>query len=66
MKRISEIDVDKVANAIENDAGHTLPGLRESLRQARSNAYSKIHTPEQIVERRSLTGDRERMQDEES
>ncbi|WP_390905461.1 BrnA antitoxin family protein [Occallatibacter riparius] len=46
------MDVNKVARAIEVDAGHALPGLRESLAQANSGRFQHVHTPEQIVERR--------------
>lgn len=35
MKHLKKLDVDKVAAAIEADAGETLPGLRESLAEAR-------------------------------
>jgi uncharacterized protein (DUF4415 family) len=44
--------VNKVARAIEDDAGHALPGLRESLAQAKAGKFSRIHTPGQIVRRR--------------
>lgn len=40
--------------AIEAHAGHALPGLRESLTQAKAGDFSRIHTPEQIVARREI------------
>ena len=46
------MDVNKVARAIEGDAEHVLPGLRESLAQAKAGTFSRVHTPEQIVARR--------------
>jgi uncharacterized protein (DUF4415 family) len=58
MKTQKKMDVSKVARAIEDDAGHALPGLRESLVQAKAGAQAKtgilvrVHTPEEIVGRR--------------
>lgn len=49
---IKKIDVDKIARAIEADAGEELPGLRESLEQAKRGEYAAVHTPEQILARR--------------
>jgi hypothetical protein len=46
------MDVNKVARAIEVDAGHALPGLRESLAQADNGRFQQVHMPEQILERR--------------
>ena len=51
MKTLKKMDVDKVARAIEDDAGHALPGLRESLAQAKAATFSRVHTPEQTVAR---------------
>lgn len=52
MKTLKKMDVDKVARAIEVDAGHALPGLRESLAQANNGRFQQVHMPEQILERR--------------
>ena len=52
MKTLKKMDVKKVARAIEDDAGQALPGLRESLAQAKAGKFSRVHTPEQIVARR--------------
>jgi len=52
MKTLKKMNVDKVARAIEEDAGQALPGLRESLRQAKDGNFARVHTPEQIVARR--------------
>jgi len=49
---IKKIDVDKIARAIEADAGEKLPGLRESLEQAKRGEFAAVHTPEQIMARR--------------
>jgi len=35
MKTLKKMDASKVARAVEDDAGHALPGLRESLVQAK-------------------------------
>jgi uncharacterized protein (DUF4415 family) len=58
MKTLKKMDVNKVACALEDDAGRALPGLRESLVQAKAGAEAKagtfvrVPTPEQIVARR--------------
>jgi uncharacterized protein (DUF4415 family) len=52
VKTLKKMDVNKVARAIEDDAGHALPGLRESLTQAKAGKFFRVHTPEQIVARR--------------
>lgn len=52
MTTLKKIDVNTVARAIELDAGHALPGLRESLAQANKDRFQRVHTSEQIVERR--------------
>jgi len=52
MKTLNKLDVNKVAAAIEADAGQALPGLREALTEAKAGTYAKVHTPEQIIARR--------------
>lgn len=52
MKTLKTLNVDKVAAAIEADAGRALPGLRESLNEARSGQFAQVHTPERITARR--------------
>ncbi|MGC9198199.1 MAG: BrnA antitoxin family protein [Acidobacteriaceae bacterium] len=51
-KTLKKMDVDKVARAVEEDAGQALPGLRESLAQAKAGDFARVHTPQQIVARR--------------
>lgn len=46
------LNVEKVARAVEADAGHALPGLRESLAEAKAGQFAAVHTPEQIAARR--------------
>jgi len=52
MKTLKKLDVDKVAAAIEADAGQALPGLRESLAEAKAGKFAQVHALEQIVARR--------------
>ena len=52
MKTLKKLNVQKVAAAIEADAGQALPGLRESLAQAKAGQFARVHTPEQIAARR--------------
>lgn len=49
---LKKINVDKVLAAVEADAGHALPGLRESLEQAKAGEFAQVHTPEQTLARR--------------
>ncbi len=46
------IDIEKVAKAIEADAGEALPDLRQSLAEAKAGLHARVHTPEQITARR--------------
>lgn len=43
MKTLKSINVSKVAAAIEADAGQALPGLRESLAEAKAGKVGKVH-----------------------
>lgn len=52
MKTLKTLDLEKVAAAIEADAGQALPGLRESLAEAKAGLVGEVHTPEQITARR--------------
>jgi len=55
---IKHIDIERVAKAIEADAGMELAGLRESLGQAKRGEFSRMTTPEQLLVRsaRAKTG----------
>ena len=48
--KLKNIDVARVAKAIEADAGRKLPGLRKSLAQAKRGEAAVVHTPEMIRE----------------
>lgn len=52
MKTLKTLNVDKVAAAIEADAGTELPGLREALAEAKAGMHAQVHTPEEIKARR--------------
>ncbi|NLW04190.1 MAG: helix-turn-helix domain-containing protein [Pseudomonadaceae bacterium] len=47
-----EIDLETIANAIELDAGETIPELRQALAEAQS-MQGRITTPEQILVRQA-------------
>lgn len=50
---MKNLNVEKVAKAIEADAGHPIPGLREGLAQARRGEFAAVHTPEMIARRKA-------------
>ena len=50
IKSIRDIDPDKLAAAIEADAGQAMPGLRESIRDAQRGIHGKVCTPEMLEE----------------
>lgn len=52
MKSVKKLSVEKVAGAIEADAGEALPGLRQALAEAKAGRPGRVHTPEQVVARR--------------
>ena len=52
MKTFKNQDLEKLATAIEADAGQALPGLRESLAEAKAGRTGRVHTPEQVLARR--------------
>ena len=49
---IKKINVEKVASAIESDAGEALPDLRQALAQAKAG-IGRVTTPEQILVRQA-------------
>ena len=52
MRDLKKLRVEKVAAAIEADAGQALPGLRGALAEAKAGRAGRVHTPEQVVARR--------------
>ncbi len=52
LKDLQNADLEKLALAAEADAGQALPGLRESLAEARDGVFAAVHTPEQIAARK--------------
>lgn len=51
MKTHRTLDVDKMAAAIEKDAGHAIPSLRQGLHEMKAGYAAETHTPEQILVR---------------
>ena len=49
---IKKIDIEKVATAIEADAGESLPDLRQALAEANAG-LGRLTTPEQILVRQA-------------
>jgi hypothetical protein len=58
MKALKDLNVRKVAAAIEADAGRVLPGLREALAVVKAGQAGRVHTLEQVVARRRSRVDR--------
>jgi len=53
LSALKTLDVEKVAAAIEADAGESFDNdLRESLRQAKAGEFAAVHTPVQIAARK--------------
>lgn len=51
------MDIDRIAKAIEDDAGHPIDGLRDSLAEMEKEQWSREYTPDQLLiisARRSL------------
>jgi len=49
---IKKIDIQKVATAIEADAGESLPDLRQALAEAKAGV-GRVTTPDQILVRQA-------------
>jgi len=43
------MDIEKIAKAIEADAGEAIVGLRESLREMERGEFAREYTPEQLL-----------------
>ena len=50
---IKNLNIEKVAKAIEADASETLPDLRKALVEAKAGAVGRVTTPEQILVRQA-------------
>ena len=48
-KDLQNADLEKMALAAEADAGQALPGLRESLAEAKAGVFGTVHTPKQMA-----------------
>ncbi|MFI0546542.1 MAG: helix-turn-helix domain-containing protein [Brachymonas sp.] len=52
MMNLQKIDINKIAAAIEADAGEALPDLRQALAEAKAG-QGRMTTPEQILVRQA-------------
>lgn len=43
------MDIDKIAAAIEADAGQEIPELKESLEEMQQGKAARVYTPEQLL-----------------
>jgi putative transcriptional regulator len=43
------MNIEKIAAAIEADAGEKIPGLRDSLAEMENDERTRVHTPEQVA-----------------
>ena len=48
LAHLTDAELEQMALAVEADAGHEVPGVRESLKQARDGNFAAVHNPEQI------------------
>lgn len=47
---LAKIDVEKMARAIEADAGFAIPELRQSIQEMKDGVFGKVYTPEMLEE----------------
>ena len=47
------MDIEKVAQAIERDAGQSIDGLRESLQQMQEERTGRTYSPDQLLIRQT-------------
>ena len=52
LTQMKDLDIGKVAKAVEADAGEALPGLREALAEVKAGHFAAVHTPESIAARK--------------
>lgn len=50
LKDLQKLDVEAEARAIEADAGHKVPGMRQALREMKAGKGT-VHTPQELAER---------------
>ena len=43
------MDIERIAQAIEDDAGQPVDGLRESLTEIKDGKFAREYTPEQLL-----------------
>lgn len=52
MKKLKDLNVEKIAQAIEADFGESLPDIRQALAEAKNGIGARVTTPAQIEARR--------------
>ncbi len=52
MKKLKNLNVEKIAQAIEADMGEPLADIRQALAEAKAGTFAAVHTPEQMAARR--------------
>ena len=43
------MNIDKITDAIEKDAGQKIEGLKESLKEMKAGKQARVYTPEQLL-----------------
>ena len=51
MKLNSDADIERIAKAIEKDAGHPIGSIRDALKDVRDNNTGQVHSREQLLVR---------------
>ena len=51
MKLNSDADIERIAKAIEKDAGHHIGSIRDALKDVRDNNTGQVHSREQLLVR---------------
>ena len=54
-EELEKLDIEKVAKAVEAEAGQPIPGLRDSLVEAKAGKFAEVRTPEEIAKQCSET-----------
>ena len=49
---LQHIDIEKMLKSAEKDAGHPIPSMCTSLKEASAGQFAAVHTPETITARK--------------
>lgn len=52
LDNMKSLNIEKIAKAIEADAGEALPDLRTALAEAKAGNFASVHTPAAIAARK--------------